>query len=162
MVMKRIIVLLLFLFFEYNYAQNDTIYLSDTILTSIRIIKKDKYNVIYTYLDSAKRKAATLSVDDIESIIYEDEKIEVFCDLISRRKFLGKDEEIIINYGNRDSLWIDEKIYTLMLKDLKNYNSIIDALNYMGSEGWKTVNSYSRSENSYIIEHYILKKEITK
>ena len=86
----------------------------------------------------------------------------MFCDLISTKKFLGTKETININYGTRDSLWQDDKIYTLIASDLKKYNSIIDALNYMGNEGWKTISSYSTSHNSYIVEHFILKKEIQK
>ena len=78
------------------------------------------------------------------------------------KKFLGTEESITINYGNRDSLWLDQKIQILTASELKKYNSIIDALNYMGNEGWKTISSYSTSYNSYIVEHYILKKEITK
>ena len=145
-----------------TYAQNDTIYLADTIISSIRIMNQNENTLNYFYIDSAEKMRSSIPIAQIEKIIYEDKKIEVFCDLISKKKFLGREETIMINYGNRDSLWIDKKIYTLMSKDLKKYNSIIDALNYMGSEGWKTINTYSSSQNSYTIEHYILKKEITK
>ena len=86
----------------------------------------------------------------------------MFCDLISTKKFLSTTQTITINYGNRDSLWLDQKIQTLTVGELKKYSSIIDALNYMGNEGWKTISSYSTSYNSYIVEHYILKKEIKK
>ena len=145
-----------------GYAQNDTIYLADTIISSVRVINQDEHRLQYFYLDSIKKYTSSIPLEKIERVVYEDKKIEVFCDLISKKKFLGTEETIIINYGNRDSLWIDEKIYTLMSKDIKKYNSIIDALNYMGNEGWKTINTYSTSQNSYTIEHYVLKKEIIK
>ncbi|MBF25157.1 MAG: hypothetical protein CMP49_01375 [Flavobacteriales bacterium] len=134
----------------------------DSIISSVRIINQNEENLNYFYLDSFTKNVSSVSLDKVEKIIFENDKIEVFCDLISKKKFLGIDESISINYGNRDSLWIDNKIYTLMSNDLKKFNSIIDALNYMGNEGWKAINSYSTSENSYTIEHYILKKEITK
>tara|TARA_B100001250_G_scaffold133954_1_gene114529 strand:- start:12243 stop:12740 length:498 start_codon:yes stop_codon:yes gene_type:complete len=145
-----------------GYTQNDTIYLSDTIISSVRIVQQDENKLNYFYFDSIKKITSSIPVEEVQRIVYEDEKIEVFCDLIAKTKFLGTEQKIMINYGNRDSLWIDKKIYTLMSKDLKKYNSIIDALNYMGSEGWKTINTYSSSQNSYTIEHYILKKEIKK
>ena len=144
------------------YAQNDTIYLSDTIISSVRILGDDEDFLKYSFIEGDKKKTMFISLKEIDRIIFENEKIEVFCDLISRKKFLGTDETIAINYGKRDDVWADEKIYTLITKELKKYNSIIDALNYMGSEGWKTINSYSTSRESYTIEHYILKKEITK
>ena len=57
---------------------------------------------------------------------------------------------------------VDNSASPILSAELKSYNSIIDALNYMGNEGWETINSYSTSHNSYIVEHYILKKEIKK
>jgi hypothetical protein len=161
-VKKSIIILLIFFSTSIAYTQNDTIYLLDSIISSVRIINQNEENLNYFYLDSFTKNVSSVSLDKVEKIIFENDKIEVFCDLISKKKFLGIDESISINYGNRDSLWIDHKIYTLMSNDLKKFNSIIDALNYMGNEGWKAINSYSTSENSYTIEHYILKKEITK
>ncbi len=145
-----------------TYSQKDTIYLADTIINSVRILNKDNQELNYYYLDSVDKKTKTLFIGDIIGLAYENKKIEVFCDLVSRKKFLSFEEEITINYGNRDNLWLDKEIYTILLKDIKNYNSIIDALNYMGNEGWRIINSYSTSKDSYTIEHYILKKEITK
>ena len=123
----------------------------------------DNNHIKYFYIDSNNnKKTQTILLKKIQKLIYENKTIEVFCDLISKKKFLGTEETIIVNYGNRDSLWVDQKIYTLAASELKSYNSIIDALNYMGNEGWETINSYSTSHNSYIVEHYILKKEIKK
>ena len=143
-------------------AQNDTIYTSDTIISSVRIMNQDDISLRYFYLDSNKKKTKTLPLEKINKVIYENNTIEVFCDLVSTKKFLGTKETITINYGNRDSLWNTDEIYTLISNELKKYNSSIDALNYMGNEGWKTISSYSTSYNSYIVEHFILKKEIIK
>ena len=145
-----------------GYSQNDTVFLSDTIFRVGIVIGQDEFNIRYISVESDKKNINTIPVEDVKSIVYKDESVEVFCDIMSRKKFLGTEEIITINYGNRDSLWIDKKIYTLMTKELKTYNSIIDVLNYMGSEGWQTLRTYSASHNSYTIEHYILKKEITK
>ena len=160
--MKSVVFLLFSTIILKMYSQNDTIYLSDTIISSVRIMNQDENNLNYYSINNNKKKISSVSLDLIKGVVYENNKIEVFCDLISKKKFLGMEETISINYGNRDSLWIDKKLYTLMSKELKKYNSIIDALNYMGSEGWKTINTYSSSKNSYTIEHYILKKEIKK
>jgi len=160
--MKRTVFLVFSILILKIYSQNDTIYLSDTIISSVRIMNQDENNLNYFSINNNKKKNSSLSLDLIEAVVYENDKIEVFCDLISKKKFLGMEETISINYGNRDSLWIDNKLYNLISQELKKYNSIIDALNYMGSEGWKTINTYSSSKNSYTIEHYILKKEIKK
>ena len=163
MVIKGYISLFFIIFSVYFLnAQNDTIYTSDTIISSVRIMNQDDISLRYFYLDSNKKKTKTLPLEKINKVIYENNTIEVFCDLVSTKKFLGTKETITINYGNRDSLWNTDEIYTLISNELKKYNSSIDALNYMGNEGWKIINTYSSSQSSYTIEHYILKKEIKK
>ena len=116
----------------------------------------------FFYFDSISRRYSSIAKKDINRIVYENDKIEIFCDLVSTRKFLGTDEIITVNYGTRDSIWNNEKMFSIMPSDLKKYNSVIDALNYMGSEGWTEISSHSSSQNSYIVKHYILKKEIKK
>ena len=143
-------------------AQSDTIFTSDTTLSSVRIIDVSDNLLKYFYIDSNIKKQSTVLLKDVDKISYENKNIEIFCDLISTRKFLGTKENISINYGNRDSLWTSDKMFTLIPSDLKKYNSVIDALNYMASEGWKEISSYSTSNNSYIVKHYVLKKEIKK
>ena len=155
-------ILLILLCLNPSYSQNDTIFLLDTTFRTGKVIGQDNFSVRYISVDSTKKNINSLPIEEVKSIVYKDKSIEVFCDIMSRKKFLGTDESITINYGNRDSLWIDKKIFTLMTQELKKYNSIIDVLNYMGSEGWQTLRTYSASHNSYTIEHYILKKEITK
>ncbi len=141
------------------YSQNDTIVLLDTMLTSVKVISVDDFNL--EYIDSHQKKRG-VSLDTVKGIIYEYQKIEIYCDLMSSKKFLGTEEILTINYGDRDSLWIDQKMYNKISKKIKKYNSIIDALNYMGSEGWETLRTYSTSHNSYTVEHYVLKKEVIK
>ena len=144
------------------FAQSDTIFTSDTTISSVRIINMSDNLLRYFYIDSNKKKQSSILLQDVDKISYESKSIEIFCDLISTRKFLGTKEDISINYGSRDSIWTNDKMFTLVASDLKKYSSIIDALNYMGSEGWKEISSYSTSQNSYIVKHYVLKKEIKK
>ena len=60
------------------------------------------------------------------------------------------------------SLWTSKAMFSLLASDLKKYNSVIDALNYMGSEGWKEISSYSTSNNSYIVKTLCIKKRNKK
>ena len=133
---KQLVVVILLLFSLIN-AQNDTIFTSDTIISSVRIIEEKNEKVLFFYFDSINRIYSSIDTKDVNRIVYENEKIEIFCDLVSTRKFLGTDEIITVNYGSRDSIWKHEKMFSIMPSDLKKYNSVIDALNYMGSEGWR-------------------------
>tara|TARA_Y100000994_G_scaffold79324_1_gene65415 strand:+ start:197 stop:682 length:486 start_codon:yes stop_codon:yes gene_type:complete len=161
-VINRLLVIILFLSITFLHGQNDTIFARDTIISSVRIIDLNDNLLRYFFVDSNKKVTSTILMKDVNRIHYENESIEIFCDLISTRKFLGREENVTINYGNRDSLWTSKAMFSLLASDLKKYNSVIDALNYMGSEGWKEISSYSTSNNSYIVKHYVLKKEIKK
>ena len=159
---NRLLVVVFALLINFLYAQNDTIFARDTIISSVRIIDLTDDSLRYFSIDSNKKTTSTILLKDVNRISYENKNIEIFCDLISTRKFLGREENITIDYGTRDSLWTSDKMFSLVPSDLKKYNSVIDALNYMGSEGWQEISSYSTSHNSYIIKHYVLKKEIKK
>ena len=159
---NRLLVFIFGLLINFLHAQNDTIFARDTIISSVRIIDLTDDSLRYFYIDSNKKTTSTLLLKDVNRISYENKNIEIFCDLISTRKFLGREENLTINYGTRDSLWTSDKMFSLLASDLKKYNSVIDALNYMGSEGWQEISSYSTSNNSYIVKHYVLKKEIKK
>ena len=151
-----------YLLFNFSFSQHDTIYTRDTTIVNVRIINHTDQSLNYYSLIEGKKKIMMIPLESVKKTAFENQHIEVFCDLMSTKKFLSTEALITINYGSRDSLWLDDKIYTLLKSDLKKYNSLIDALNYMGNEGWQTISSYSTSNNSYIVEHYILKKRLTK
>ncbi len=46
---------------------------------------------------------------------------------------------------------------------LKKFNTVIDALNFLGKEGWKLVNAFPVfSSSSSTVYHYVLKKDFFK
>ena len=46
---------------------------------------------------------------------------------------------------------------------LKKFNSVIDAINYLGKSGWRLVNAFPVSTGSGpMVYHYVFKKEFSK
>ena len=68
-------------------------------------------------------------------------KIEQYCEIIATPRLLSNKVTIDINYGEAKSIWKDNR-----LKDdegkLKKFNTVVDALNYMGKDGWIFVNAF--------------------
>ena len=116
---NKLLVVVILLLFNFTNAQNDTIFATDTIISSVRIIE-EKNEKFFFYLDSINKKYSSIATKDIDRIVYENDKIDIFCDLVSTRKFLGTDEIITVNYGSRDSIWKNEKMFSIMPSDLKN------------------------------------------
>lgn len=82
-----------------------------------------------------------------------------YCEIVGTSKFMSSKVTIQIDYGQEKSFWKDNRV-----KDengnVQSFNSMVDALNYMGLQGWEFVQAYivSTSANSYVY-HFMLKKK---
>ncbi len=89
-------------------------------------------------------------------------RIEQYCTVVSTPRLLSSKVTIDIDYGEKRSIWKDNR-----LKDedgkLKKFNSVIDALNFMGNNGWQLVNAFpvSTANNTYTY-HYVFRKLFSK
>ncbi len=88
-------------------------------------------------------------------------KVQQFCEVVATAKFLSNKVTIAIDYGEKASIWKDQR-----LKDdegkAKDFNSVIDALNYMGKGGWKLHAAYPVSSGNGLVYHYIFYKYFDK
>jgi hypothetical protein len=84
-------------------------------------------------------------------------KIEQYCQLISTPRLFSNKVTIEIDFGEEKSFWADDRLRTYDGK-VKKFNTIIDALNYMGKEGWVFINAYPVRNGSSDIYHYGFKK----
>ncbi|MEI9909097.1 MAG: hypothetical protein WDO71_05170 [Bacteroidota bacterium] len=89
-------------------------------------------------------------------------KVEQYCEVVATGRLLSNKVTIDIDYGDERSIWKDHR-----LKDdegkLKKFNSVIDAINYLGKDGWKLVNAFPVSAgNGPMVYHYVFKKEFPK
>lgn len=90
-------------------------------------------------------------------------KVEQYCQVIATGKLFSNKVTIDVDYGEERSFWKDNR-----LKDeegnLKKFNSIIDALNYLGRSGWKLVNAYpvSTGGGNPNVYHYVFRREFAK
>ena len=90
-------------------------------------------------------------------------KVEQYCEVIATGRMLSNRVTVDIDYGEARSIWKDNR-----LKDengrLVKFNTLVDALNYLGRNGWKLVNAFpiTSSNNSVPVYHYVFKKEFLK
>ncbi len=92
-------------------------------------------------------------------------KVEQYCELVAQARILSRKVNIDIDYGDERKFFKDYRLKDETGK-LKKFNSIVDALNYMGQHGWKLVNAFLVSEGSGSainnVYHYVFKKEFSK
>ena len=88
-------------------------------------------------------------------------KVEQYCEVVATPRVLSNKVTIDINYGEEKSLWKDTRLKTDEGK-LKKFNTVIDALNYMGKDGWIFINAFPVISGTTQVYHYAFKKMFLK
>jgi hypothetical protein len=84
-------------------------------------------------------------------------KVEQFCQIIAVPRLLSNKVTINIDFGEEKKFWSDTRLKTWTDK-VRTFNTIIDAMNYMGKAGWSFINAYPVRTNDTEIFHFAFKK----
>jgi hypothetical protein len=87
--------------------------------------------------------------------------IEQYCSLNIMPRLLSNKVNIDIDYGNPRKLFSfkDNRVKDENGK-AKKFNTAVEALNYMSSQGWKLVNAFTITEGGSAVIRYIMKRDI--
>ncbi|MEP6712302.1 MAG: hypothetical protein ABJA37_07805 [Ferruginibacter sp.] len=88
-------------------------------------------------------------------------RVEQYCQVIVTPRLLSNKVTIDIDFGEQKSYWRDERLKSYDGK-LRKFNTIIDALNFMGREGWLFINAYPVTMGTTEIYHFAFKKLVPK
>ena len=83
--------------------------------------------------------------------------VEQYCRVIISNRALSTKVNIEIDLGEERRLFADNRLRDEMSGKLKRFNSIVDALNYMGAQGWSLVNAIQIGD-TYTYHYYFRKK----
>lgn len=86
----------------------------------------------------------------------------VYCELIATGKSLSNKIKVRVDYGQETSFW--KGISYMKDENGKNieFNSMVDAMNYLGKQGWKFVQAYVVTDGRQNVCHWLLQKEVTE
>jgi hypothetical protein len=111
------------------------------------------------------KKLLIISIVLLNSIVSnaqtDTNKVEQYCQIIARPRLLSNKVTIDIDYGDEKSFLRDNRLKTDDGK-LKKFNTIIDAMNYMGRERWIFINAYPVRMGDTEIYHFAFKKQFAK
>jgi hypothetical protein len=88
-------------------------------------------------------------------------RVEQYCEVVATPRLLSNKVTIDINYGEEKSIWKDTRLKTDEGK-LKKFNTVVDALNYMGKDGWMFINAFPVINGSTQVYHYVFKRLFVK
>lgn len=91
----------------------------------------------------------------------QSEKVEQYCEVLGMSGVFSSKVTVTIDFGESKSVWKDNRVKN---EDgsVKKFNSMIDALNFMGSDGWKLVNAFPITSGNQNVYHYVFKKDFDK
>lgn len=89
------------------------------------------------------------------------QKNYVYCELVGTGKVLSSKVNVQADFGQKTSIW--KGVDYVKGDDEKpiKFNSMVDAMNYFGQQGWEFVQAYVVSTNNQNVYHWLLKKEVT-
>ena len=85
-------------------------------------------------------------------------KVEQYCQLIVTPRLFSNKVTVDIDFGEEKSFWRDERLQNYDGR-IRKFNTIIDALNFMGKQGWFFINTYPVEGGGTVIYHYAFKKD---
>ena len=117
--------------------------------------------ILFSQMSFSQVSKDNIKVDSISVT-----KKYVYCEILGTGSLFSTKVKIDIDYGQEVSFWNqDRRLKDENGKSVK-FNSMVDALNYMGTLGWEFVQAYvvtipsmGGQQNVY---HWLLKRELLK
>lgn len=82
-----------------------------------------------------------------------------YVKIVGTSKFLSTKVSIELDFGQYNSIWKDSDTrVTNNLGKILELNGMVDALNFMVSNGYEFVNAYAITVNNQNVYHYLLRK----
>ena len=83
-----------------------------------------------------------------------------YCELVGTGKLLSNKVTVAIDFGQSRPFFSDNRYKDPATGKPFIFNSMVDALNFMGKQGWEFVQAYTigDSQTGYVY-HFLLKKE---
>ena len=88
--------------------------------------------------------------------------VEQYCKLVATGKILSNKVRIDVDFGEERKLFQDNRLRDEQTGKLKEFNTVVDALNYMGSQGWVLLNAFPMTEAGSTIFHFYFKKQFKR
>lgn len=89
-------------------------------------------------------------------------KVEQYCELLAFSKLLSRKVTVQMDFGQQIKFFSTKNTRILDNSDKPRvFNSVMDALNYMGIRGWVLVNAFPVTIGNQNVYHYVMKRKST-
>ena len=93
------------------------------------------------------------------TLIFAQETVKYdYCEIVGTSRLLSNKVTVQIDFGQKTKFFSDKRFKDESGKSIV-FNSMIDAMNFMGNQGWDFVQAYAITDESSLVYHYVLKKK---
>ena len=87
----------------------------------------------------------------------------VYCELLGQSRFMSNKVNVSVDFGQDTNFWKSYSDQFLVDEngDKIKFNSMVDAMNYMGRLGWEFEQAYVVTVGQQNIYHWLLSKKIS-
>ena len=106
---------------------------------------------------------AIAAMISISAMSQDTTRVEQYCQLLAWGKMFSTKVSVTVDFGQSRKLISTSTNLILDDQDKpRKFNSVMDALNYMGLRGWTLVNAFPMTIGDRNVYHYVMKKYATK
>lgn len=98
----------------------------------------------------------------LPSFAQDTTKVEQYCRLVSINKLFSNKVNIDVDFGDERKFFTDNRLRDEETGKVKKFNTVVDALNYMGSQGWSLINAFPVVEGSTSTLHFYFRRSFSK
>lgn len=81
-----------------------------------------------------------------------------YCELVGSQQFMSNKVTVAVDFGQETKWFQDKRMIDEKTGKPKVFNSMVDALNYMGGSGWEFVQAYIVTMGQQNVYHWMLRK----
>jgi hypothetical protein len=85
----------------------------------------------------------------------------VYCEILGTEKLLSNKVTITIDFGQKMKFFADNRMKDNSGKPIV-FNTMIDALNFMGKQGWEFAQAYAVTISNQSVYHYLMQKPFSE
>jgi hypothetical protein len=89
----------------------------------------------------------------------QDSTFWAYAELLGYKKFLSPKVNVEIDYGQSSNIFQNDMIVDEKGKPI-TFNSMVDAMNYMGKLDWEFVQAYIVTEGNQNVYHWLMKRAV--
>ena len=86
----------------------------------------------------------------------------IYCEIVGTRNMASNKITITIDLGDKTKWFYENSVKDQKTGKNRVFNSMIDALNYMGRRKWELEQVYTFTNQNHHVVHYLLKKAHSK